>query len=732
MFIRSCIWVLCAYAGIAATAHADPRYRFEPLPVREGLVPWRIGGFNEAGQVASSWFDPRDPVRYEVALYTPGGGHAVIGPASNDWLEVLDMNAAGQVVGSLGAWDNPRAWRYAPEPAPFGGVAAGVRAAATGVNDAGVVVGYAETGAWIAMPGGTPQALDLGGLGSPVDINNRGEVLVGGPGGPGFEIYRHDLASGVTTQVRTPEETYFTTAILNDHGDVAVTIGSRFPSAGIVRADGSFSALAGLPGYSNQLTHDFNDRGQLLGSSFNGGPGIPFELASFVYTPGEGTVNPFTGTAVPDGWSALSLEALNDQGDLVGMGYFEGQQRLFVLEAVAAPVPEPATLAMVAVGLLGLGVRARRRIACGGLALLAAAGVQAAPRFTLEALPGPAALPGYSLYTIEGFNDRGQILTTSRDDTGFGSLNLYTPGSGLVSIDPGPGLRIGYDLNENGRVAGLYDGLAHVFSADGTGGPVPGLFGFSSYAYALNDGGMVVGQRDGAGPYWYTAEQGVNYIPVPGGLAVDVNDLDVVLVAGGGPGQPYWLHDTRNGSTTEIASDTRLDGRAWLNDAGDVAFQEVGEFGAWERVHVWRDGALTDVGGVAGGQAHMLLDFNDPGWLLGRSYIPGEDGQGTMAGFLNLPGEGTFALDALIDPQSLDGWSTLLPFQLNDAGDIAGWGTYGGEQRLFVLSALATPVPEPAAWWLLAVGLAAVARRSRQRSRPALRDETVERPVLPA
>ena len=353
---------------------------------------------------------------------------------------------------------------------------------------------------------------------------------------------------------------------------------------------------------------------------------------------------------------------------------------------------------------------------CIFLLCAAASGVHAAPRFELEALPGPAALPGYQLRTIDGFNDLGQILTTSMPDTfGVDSLSLYTPGSGLAAIDPGPAMRIGYDLNERGQVAGVYDLVAHVFGPGGTGGPVPGMFGISSYAYAINDRGMVVGQRDGAGAFWYTPEAGLRYAPRFADRAVDVNDRDVVLLAADAPGQPYWLYDTTNGATTTLDFGERLGGRAWLNDTGDVALQEVNDFGGAWRVHRWRDGALTDVSGVAGGLSDELLDFNDPGWLLGRSYVEGEDGQGTMAGFLNLPGEGTFALDALIDPASRAGWTTLLPFKLNDAGDIAGWGLYGGEQRLFVLRSVAAPVPEPGAIALFAFGAVVVGAAARGR-----------------
>ena len=143
MGIRSCIFMLCTWVGIAASAQAAPQYRFEPLPVREGLQLWRIGGFNNAGQVAAVWSDRAQPILYEAALYTPGLGHAAIGPRSAGGIGLNGMNASGEVVGSVGHWDALRAWRFTPEATPFGGLAAGVNGLATGVNDAGVVVGSA-------------------------------------------------------------------------------------------------------------------------------------------------------------------------------------------------------------------------------------------------------------------------------------------------------------------------------------------------------------------------------------------------------------------------------------------------------------------------------------------------------------------------------------------------------------------------------------------------------------
>jgi len=64
---------------------------------------------------------------------------------------------------------------------------------------------------------------------------------------------------------------------------------------------------------------------------------------------------------IPGGWTGVGLHDLNNRGDILGSGVFGGVSQLFLLRAVAAPVPEPATWAMGLLGALAVIARARRR-----------------------------------------------------------------------------------------------------------------------------------------------------------------------------------------------------------------------------------------------------------------------------------------------------------------------------------------------------------------------------------
>jgi hypothetical protein len=69
-------------------------------------------------------------------------------------------------------------------------------------------------------------------------------------------------------------------------------------------------------------------------------------------------------------------------------------------------------------------------------------------------------------------------------------------------------------------------------------------------------------------------------------------------------------------------------------------------------------------------------------------------------------------LNALIDPVA--GWSLRTAFDINDGGQIVGWGLHGQGKRAYLL----TPIPEPGAL-IYAVPMFALARRSRRAPIPS-------------
>jgi len=356
-------------------------------------------------------------------------------------------------------------------------------------------------------------------------------------------------------------------------------------------------------------------------------------------------------------------------------------------------------------------------------ALLAgASAVSAAPHYTLSLLPEPEGTIGRNV--LGGFNNAGQLAGTWRDAASADRPYLYTPGIGYTSLlppGPPPGREVSWsvsDLNDRGQAVGRRSDKAWQFAPAG-GGRVPGTLGADvSGAISINDAGQIAGWADGRA-YVHSPGQGPLPLP-PDRWAMDINDTGTVLMAGvEGASTTLYRHDIATAVTTPIALDPSLEQAMdfQLNDRGDVLVSHGSSQNLAVSIH-HPDGSSMRLPDMFPGGGERASDINNSGWVVGRA-MPEGPGPSDDVVFLYTPEDGMLDLVALIDPATLSGWRYLSPQFINDRGDIVGLGWLGDESRVFVLSSLAAPVPEPGLALLTGLGLFGVVAGVRRRQAAA-------------
>lgn len=352
---------------VALQAQADPRYGVTVV----GTADSAGYGINAYGQV--------------VGYLTTSGGdqHAFLynnfstldlGTLGGDTSIAWGINDAGQVVGgaqNLAGFRRP--FSYAGGTMSDLGTLGGASGYATAINNDGRIVGAADTAAAgtraFLYTGGSLQ--DLGTLPSSGEfysnanaINDKGTIAGGSSAGeftppePPFHAFVR-CCDGTLADLGTFGGQYSEAFGINERGEVVgvaatstLMIDHAFLySHGTMHDIGTLSP--GGDGYAEAF--DINNLSQVVGRSFGTAPtGLGFLYEDGAMVALNTLIDPASG------WTVVDAHSINDARQIAGTACLSGACYAVRLDPLA-PVPEPATAAMLAAGLAVVGAGVRRK-----------------------------------------------------------------------------------------------------------------------------------------------------------------------------------------------------------------------------------------------------------------------------------------------------------------------------------------------------------------------------------
>jgi len=302
-----------------------------------------------------------------------------------------------------------------------------------------------------------------------------------------------------------------------------------------------------------------------------------------------------------------------------------------------------------------------------------------------------------------GINELGQVVGSSWTSDGNEHAFLWTPEEGMVDIHALPGSEsAARSINDAGQVVGLYSsdklyGKAHqpFIWEPGTGMTlIPPMADYDS-AEDINNLGQVVIRSttaDGDNRAFLRQPDG-SMTRLPFDLSYSINNGGQVAGWGGqGPG--IWSEEGGFTSLDLFSLSSPRD----INDAGDI----IGD-GTWQGTCLWK----ADTNEYVYCGSIRAYRINEAGVAVGRIQLPP---RGYAHAVIWSEADGVLDLNNLLDdPADAAEWTLEYARDINNAGQIVGWGEHNGEIRAFLLR----PVPEPATLGLLCLGAVFITARRR-------------------
>ena len=352
MFFSKAVALSCASACwlLAQGADAAPAYNITDLGAGYAEA------INDSGQIVVN--------RPNGAFLYSNGTLTALGTLGGSSSYATALNDDGQVVGyswTSGASGTPRehAFLYSDGTISDLGTLGGDYSYAAGINDSGQVVGRSETsgGSYHAFLYGNGTMHDLGVLpgasgSEAAGINNNGQV-VGYAGTIDASADAFLYANGALTDLGTLGGASSFAMAINGSGQV---VGAADTSDGsyhaFIDSNGTMVDLGISSGVSR--ANSINNSGQAVGYFDYNSPATP--IRAFLYS--KGAVYDLNNLIPSNsGWALDSASGINNLGQIIGWGT---NQNGYADSFLLTPVPEPATLMVLALGFAGVALKRRR------------------------------------------------------------------------------------------------------------------------------------------------------------------------------------------------------------------------------------------------------------------------------------------------------------------------------------------------------------------------------------